>query len=283
MTIPCGRLLATLLGVGLLSNADAGAGSLSSRAGEFEVKEKDIAVASKSLTATYVTPVHPRHPGMFVAFFTGDAGWMGASGDLFEHLAEAGYFVAGYNSRAALGRLEVEEGSVSPAAAGEGFAQVFAQARHDLGLSASTPLIAIGFSRGASMVVFTSITPSLQRGLVGAVAIALTQESDYLRAPDPASRPPALEVDEKERILLYPALALTGTLPLAVIQSTGDKYVSAREARQLFGSDSTTRRLYSVEAKNHGFSGGRDALMRDLDDALNWIVRVGPPATSIGR
>jgi hypothetical protein len=57
-----------------------------------------------------------------------------------------------------------------------------------------------------------------------------------------------------------------------VIQSTGDKYVPATEARKLFRPDTPTRHLYSVEASNHGFSGGRDEMLKDLDDALAWIT-----------
>jgi len=31
-----------------------------------------------------------------------------------------------------------------------------------------------------------------------------------------------------------------------------------------------------VESRNHGFSGARDQLLQDLDDALRWIEQPGP-------
>jgi fermentation-respiration switch protein FrsA (DUF1100 family) len=69
----------------------------------------------------------------------------------------------------------------------------------------------------------------------------------------------------------YPAIRLAGSIPFAVIQAEGDKYVPADEARKLFGPNSSTRRLYEVDARSHGFGGGRPELLRDLDDALSWI------------
>ena len=122
------------------------------------------------------------------------------------------------------------------------------------------------------MVVFGAANKKMQPVLAGAVAVALTREADYLGAPDPSVHLPGIERDEKGQIQLYPAIARVGSLPIAVIESTGDKYVPAAEARRLFGPDTPTRRLYSVEASNHGFSGGRDELMRDLDAALEWIA-----------
>jgi hypothetical protein len=134
----------------------------------------------------------------------------------------------------------------------------------------------VGESRGASWAVLASVSSRLQPQIAGTVAIALTRESDHLKAPDPANRPPQIQVDDKERVQLYPAIALAGDLPLAVIQSTGDGYVPAAESRKLLGPDTATRRLYEVQAKNHGFSGGRDEMLRDLEDALRWIEKTPP-------
>lgn len=115
--------------------------------------------------------------------------------------------------------------------------------------------------------------PELRDGVGGAVAIALTREADNLHAPKDESR---IQVDDQGRIQLYPALKFLGSTRLAVIQSTNDSYVPAAESRQLLGADTPTLRLYTVEAKDHGFSDARDRLMQDLDDALRWIEREAP-------
>ena len=74
------------------------------------------------------------------------------------------------------------------------------------------------------------------------------------------------------RIQTYPAIERLGSIPLAIIQSTNDSYVPSAESRRLLGPDTATRRLYEVESRNHGFDGGREALMRDFDNALQWIA-----------
>jgi fermentation-respiration switch protein FrsA (DUF1100 family) len=252
-------------------------GHLATRPGVFEASGQEISVGVRKYHATFVKPANPQAQKPLIAFFTGDAGWMGASGEVFEHLAEQGYYIVGLDSREAVKPVKQSGKRVSVSRMADALAELFSQAKSNLGLPATTPLIVIGFSRGASGVAFTAVHPRLHQGLAGAIAIALTREYDYLKAPDPADRPPQVQVDDKGRIQTYPALDLIRSVPLAVIQSTNDKYVPSKESRRLLGPDTPMRRLYEVEAKNHGFSGGRDALLRDLDDALRWIEKSGQP------
>jgi hypothetical protein len=276
------RLAATLAGAACLLSLVACGGRLATRPGEFVVREQKVRMAKRDFTATYVRPETPRHPDRLVVFCTGDAGWMGMSGLVFERLAELGYYSAGYNAREMLKPVRESGERVGLSRSSVLLNELLQQARKDLGLPETTSLIFIGASRGASGAVLFTLLPDLRAHLAGTIAIALTRESDYLKAPDPAQRPPEIQVDEKERIQLYPAIALAGSTPVAVIQSTGDSYVPSAEARKLFGPDSPTRRLYEVQAKNHGFSGGHDQLLHDLEDALGWIETTAgagsPPA-----
>jgi hypothetical protein len=210
-----------------------------------------------------------------VLYATGDAGWAGVSGDILERLAEQRHFVAAYDSRELLAETK-RRSKLEPiedvAATVE---SILDQSKRELGLPDATPVIVTGYSRGANLVVFAAGVERLRRHLTGVVAIALTRETDFLRAPAPADRPPSVQVDEKGRIQTYPAIERAGPLPFAVIQSKVDRYVSADESRRLFGPDTGTRRLYEVDARNHGFAGGRDELLQDLDDAMAWIEATG--------
>jgi dienelactone hydrolase len=212
-----------------------------------------------------------------VVFATGDDGWFGTSGALFEHLADEGYAIAGFSAPEVLKPVSDSE-RVSTAQAAQGLKELFAVAKRDLGLSASTPIVIVGFSRGATLVAFAAVHPELRGGVGGAVAIALTREADYLRAPE-GERRPEIQVDGQGRIQLYPALQLLGSTRFAVIQSSNDDYVRAAESRQLLGPDTPTRRLYQIEARDHGFSDAREKLMHDLDDALGWVeaTALAPP------
>ena len=249
---------------------------LASKPGAYKVSKEPVEVAGHKFSLTYVRPTEDRHPGYLVVFATGDAGWWGTSHELFAHLAQQGYVIAGFNAPEILKPIVRSEERMSTADAAQGLAQAYAHAKRDLGLADSTPIIVVGFSRGATLVAFTALHPELRDGVGGAVAIALTREADYLKAPS-RERAPEVQVDDQGRIQIYPALKLLGSTPVAVIQSTNDPYVPAAESRQLLGPDTPTLRLYEVEARNHGFSGGRDQLMQDLDDALHWIEK---PATA---
>jgi len=257
----------------ILAAGSAGA-SLKSEPGAFDAAERELHVGSRTIHATYVTPAQPRHAGYLVVFATGDGGWRGTSNEVFEHLAEQGYTIAGFSAPEIIKRVKHSDERVSTAQAAERLGEAYGQAKRDLGLPDSTPIIVVGFSRGATMVAFAALHPELRDGIGGAVAIALTREADYLRAPE-AERSPNIQVDEKGRIQIYPALQFLGSTRLAVIQSTGDSYVPSAESRQLLGPDTATRRLYEVESKNHGFSDARDKLLLDLDDALHWIEEPG--------
>ena len=61
----------------------------------------------------------------------------------------------------------------------------------------------------------------------------------------------------------------------AVVQASGDRYLPAAQARVLFGDDTGLRHFFRVEADNHRFGGGKDALRQALLDALAWT---GPRA-----
>lgn len=249
---------------------------LPSKPGEYDVSVQPVHTSRRDIHATYVRPVHDRHPGYLVVFATGDDGWFGTSRAVFSHLADEGYTLAGFSAPEALQDIASSGKRVSTAQAAQGLKELYAQAKLHLGLPDSTRIIIVGFSRGASVVAFTAVHPELRDDLRGAVAIALTGEADYLRAPPEDVRRPEIQVDERDRILLYPALKLLGSTPLAVIQSTNDSYVPAAESRRLLGADTPSLRLYEVEAKDHGFSDARDTLMRDLDDALSWIEGAAP-------
>jgi hypothetical protein len=271
MFIPSSRTLVwtACLVLGSIVLAGCSGAPLASKAGVYDVSVQPVHTLRRDIHATYVRPVQARHTGILIVFATGDDGWLGTSAALFEHLANEGYTVAGISAPEVLWPISDSE-RVSTAQTALGLKQFYTQAKRDLGLPESTPIIIVGFSRGASVVAFSAVHPQLRDDIGGAVAIALTREADYLREPE-GERRPEIQVDGQGRIQLYPLLQLLGSTRFAVIQSSNDDYVPAAESRQLLGPDTSTLRLYQVVASDHGFSDARDKLMQDLDDALRWV------------
>jgi len=243
--------------------------AITSKPGAFDAQRSRVTFLKRELPVTYVKPVEARHPGYFVVFATGDGGWHGPSAALFAHLADQGYLLAGLSSPEVLNRSQRPRRRFSPTQATANLADLFARIRRGLEVDSTASMIVVGFSRGASIVAYTAMNPRLRVGLAGNVAIALTREDEYVRAPT-GRRRSELKVDE-QGLQIYPSLAAVKGTRLAVIQSTNDHYVRAAESRELLGPDTPERRLYAVESRNHMFGGGRDLLMSDLDDALRWI------------
>ena len=261
---------AALAGLAFLGLAGCGL-HLAAEPGVYDVRHEKLELPKGSLEFTYVTPVKPKPPVYLVIFASGDAGWIGASGVVFEHLARSGYYVAGYNSREGVDEIKDAGRTLPITEAAIDIYAIVTQAKEDMGLPEETPTILTGFSRGASMVIMGAAVRKIQPRLAGAITMSLTKEADYVRMPKGKPLPEGIQLDEEGRLLTYPLLERLGALPMAVIQADGDSYVPASEARTLMGPDTPTRRLYTVENSSHGFGGARDVLLRDLDDALAWV------------
>ena len=264
-------LIHKLLVSGLLALACSACAGLRSSPGAYQLLKEPLRAGPRRIHLIYARPVEPKHPDYLVVFATGDGGWRSVSSEVFEHLAAEGYSVAGIDSSSAL-RPGLRAGErMSTAQAAARVTAALADAKHDLGLPDATPVIVVGFSRGATLVAFAALHPELREKIGGAIALGLTREVDYLRAPPP-ERVPEVQVDQRGRVQIYPALKLLGATPLAVIQSSNDPYVPAAESRRLLGPDTPTLRLYEVEARNHRFGGAHDRMIADVDDALRWIL-----------
>jgi len=262
--------LATVVVIAPASGVTGCAGPLHSKPGAFEARTAPARIAGRDLRVTYVTPAAPRTREILILFASGDAGYWGVSGAIIEHLAEQNYFLVTYDARQLIAR---EKKSHTPARLHEVAAfydTILVDARRSLGIPDTVPVIVTGYSRGANLVVLSAGIASLRHHLAGAVAIALTRQTDYLETPTPDDPLASVLVDDKGRLETYAAIPSAGSLPFALVQGTKDSYIGAEEARRLFGPDNPRRRFYEVGG-NHSFRGTRDALMRDLDDALAWI------------
>lgn len=263
----CGRLVTIAIVAFALGGC---AGPLQSRPGAFMARTAPVRIAGRRLSVTYVTPVTPRTRDFLILFASGDAGYFGVSGDVIEHLAQQGYFLVTYDARQLVAREKKSRTRARIEELAALYDTMLVDARRSLGFHERVPVIVTGYSRGATLAVLSAAIDAVRHQLAGAVAIALTRHADYLERPrrdDPLS---SVMVDEKGRLQTYAAIPSAGSLPFALIQGTEDSYIQAHEARRLFGPDTGHRRFYEVTG-DHTFAGARDTLMRDLDDALEWI------------
>jgi pimeloyl-ACP methyl ester carboxylesterase len=210
-----------------------------------------------------------------VVYATGDGGWYGLGTDMFNWLASWNYSVAGFSSRSylhILGHLS-EAGTTTPELLARDYDSIIAFAEQRLGLPASTPVILVGVSRGAGLSVVAAGAGIMHRPVAGLLAVALIKEEEHVlhsqrrgNKSDSESRLSQVAVDT------YLYLNRLDPFPLMVLQSTHDGYLSAGDARNLFGPDSEMRKLRAIEATNHSFHNGCQTLNQEAENALRWIV-----------
>jgi len=242
---------------------------------------KTISLGTRTVKLALARPTSaPTAPPYLVVFASGDGGLRGVSKDLLVHLGQ-NYWVVGFSSPEAFkGIADDSKGQPNYAGARDRLASIVGQAKQAMGLPDQTPIVITGMSRGANVVVAAAGDAELGPGIVGAVAIALTREFDDLTVPATVVGRPGVQTDDKGRLQTYPSLQRLGSMRLAIIQSTNDSYVRSSESRRLLGPDTPTRRLYEIESKNHSFGGGKEPLMRALDDAMRWVGQTGGIAGS---
>lgn len=210
----------------------------------------------------------PKRTGPLVVYATGDAGWWGKDKELFTALARWGYPAAGFSARDYVGHLGRNIDAERPLVLANDYAAIIAAAEAALTLPLDTRVILVGKSRGAGLAVAAAATPRLRAILDGLLAIGLTREEEYVRRRlpgTPRNTPPVM-------LLTYDVLPALGAIPVAVIQSTGDQYVPAANARELFGPDTGVRRLRPIASPDHNFSGALPVLYAELTRSFQWIL-----------
>lgn len=123
------------------------------------------------------------------------------------------------------------------------------------------PRYACGFSFGAWMATLAGARDPEVRGfLLAGVA---------LRAPDLERLRDAARIREVER-------------PVAIVQASGDGFASPDEIRAAIAGSYGPRRIAVVEGATHLFTEDLDALEREADAALRWLLAADPHAAAAG-
>jgi hypothetical protein len=218
-----------------------------------------------------------------VLYASGDGGWFGAAVAMFRRIGEAGYYTAGFSSKSFMKLDRPPHNALNPEQVALEFAQIADAARAALRLPPSTPVVLTGWSRGAALSVLAASAHSRPGELRGVIAIGLA-EGESLAIDGPEDESDEAVVESGERRWPYDPYAILARLPVrcAVIQATRDNYLSATRARTLFGEDTASRHFYAVEARNHRFSGGKDAFDRAFVDALAWMASPARLASDAG-
>jgi dienelactone hydrolase len=202
-----------------------------------------------------------------LVYTTGDAGWVRKDLAVYREMVSWGYPIAGISAPEYLAHLRGKT-ATTPERVADDYLRIIAFAQARLHLERA-PVVLVGVSRGAGLVVVAAGQAAVREKLGGVVAVALTKEEEHVRwlGHLPAIRRPAIPVI----VELYEYLPLLGAMPVAVVQSTRDSYLPADAAARLFGPDTETRRFRPIDARNHTFGGARREMYDALKGSVEWI------------
>ncbi len=232
------------------------------------------------LASTGPAKVGPDSPvAPLVVYSSGDGGWFGAAVGMFHTIASNAYPTAGFSAKEF---MRIERKLAKPIASSqliEDYHHIIDAARTELQLPAETAVVLTGWSRGAALGAIVGSKLEADSRIIGLVLIGLAAEEhlDIDGETDDDAAPVAVDAAaHAHAIALYPLLSKLASRRVVVLQATADGYLSAARARELFGADTTTRRLVAITARNHRFSGGEASFTAALIDAMRWIAAGDP-------
>ena len=213
-------------------------------------------------------------------YASGDGGWFGTAVEMFRAVGDAGFYAVGLSSRTFMHRKLPGGRTLTVADLAEDYRVIIDRASDVLQLPPERRVVFTGWSRGASLAVLAGAARHAPPNLAGVVAIGLAADENLgvssATDDDPGDTPLARNESSLD---MYALIAQVAPGRCAVIQATGDRYLQASRARELFGADTALRRFYEVVAKNHRFDGGAAAFGEALRASLDWIVGASPVET----
>ena len=207
-----------------------------------------------------------RGPAQKVVLASGDGGFGSFDKAIAKRLSAAGYDVYELNTRNYLADFTGEP-SLKPVQVVGDFSSLVHQIRSG---SDDHPLL-IGWSAGAALVVTAAATDVAKREIAGVIAISLPREGALgWRWWDRFQFLPGIDASGPLYSVI-PFLSRIAPLNLAIIQSTGDRWVSEQDVEDIFDA-AREQRTVLLEAGGHNFSSDRTGFFRELNSALSYVL-----------
>ena len=212
-----------------------------------------------------------QQPHSKVLFVSGDGGWRGCAIKIAQTIASWGYDVYGLDTKHYLESFTGESTLTVPDVMND-----FRALAEWMTKGNGERVNLVGWSEGAGLCLLAAAGRDNKRIFTGLVGLGLTENnvlawrwSDYLTYL--THRDPGGPSFESSGYL--PAVT---PLPLYLIQSTGDQYVSVEASKRLYLAAREPKKLVMVNAQNHRFDGNQDEMFRNLREGLQWIRQTTP-------
>jgi len=201
-----------------------------------------------------------------ILFAPGDGGWRGAAITMAEQMASWGYDVFGLDTKQYLESF-TEWTTLRETDVMDDFRQIADWlAPHPKQL-----VTLVGWSEGAGLMALAASSQRRQEKYKGLLTMGLSDSNvlgwtwkddlTYLTRRPP-NEPTFSVLSIVDRI---------APLPLVMLQSVRDEYVTVEESQRLYQHAKEPKRFFLIDARNHRFDGNPGEFYERLHEALEWI------------
>lgn len=232
----------------------------------------DVPVRGKTLTVSIYTPA--TLPRGTIVMGSGDVGWVGLAASMAEELSAHGYAVVGINVRQYLSSFTAGQSHLQTSnvpADYRGILDILRQSR-----CLPPPVIMSGVSEGAALAVLAAADSANHQWIDGVITMGLPPTAELAwRWTDAGSWITKHDADEPS-FAPKDVIAAVSPVPLYMIQSTKDEYVSRDEWERLLTESREPKKQLLIDASNHRFTDRRPELSAAYTAGLAWIAQAPP-------
>jgi fermentation-respiration switch protein FrsA (DUF1100 family) len=203
---------------------------------------------------------------------SGDGGWIHLGPHVAELLAQRGLFVVGFDVKAYLEGFTAGASRLRRADVPRDYATLAEYATRSTG---RTPIL-IGVSEGAGLSILAAADSNTKGEYAGVVCLGLTDINELGWRWSDSLTYLTHRVPNEPTFSAAATVSGVAPLPLALVQSTHDEFVSLADTRRIFAEAGTPKALWIVDSANHRFSDNLPTFDAKLIEAIEWIRRNRP-------
>jgi pimeloyl-ACP methyl ester carboxylesterase len=206
-----------------------------------------------------------------VLFAPGDRGCEGFAVTIAQRLSQAGYDTYCLDTRHYLESFTSDGGLTTTEIASD-----FNQLAKRIEPNREARVLLIGWSEGAGLELAAAADKANQALFLGLIAIGIPETNILAWHWKDIAASLTKTVPNEPTFKSSELIGLVSPLPLFVIASTSNDYVSPEATRALYGLARQPKQLVVVNARDHKYSGNTDGFFRALEEGLNWIIQNRP-------
>jgi fermentation-respiration switch protein FrsA (DUF1100 family) len=229
---------------------------------------------SQVTTATLTLRGHPQTLHLYgpptgepVVVTSGDGGWIHLAPHVAETLAARGFYVVGLDAKAYLESFTTSRGTLDARDEPGDFKALAAFA----GRASSQKPVLIGVSEGAGLSVLAATDPATRDAIAGVIGLGLPNLNELGWRWKDALIYITHGVPNEPTFSTLQIVSQVSPLPLAAIHSTHDEFVPVGEIQKVIDAAREPKRLWLVDAADHGFSNRLAEFDQRLVEALGWV------------